>query len=115
MTSSGAAGDSDAQNVLRADESYWQSDTDEAPWIEIDLMDDYDINKLVLREAVALGQRIEKYTVLGMVDGKWKKLGEGTTIGACSICRFPELRVQNIRVVIEKTRGFAALRGLEAY
>ena len=115
MTSSGAAAGSDAQNVLLADESFWQSDTDKNPWIEIDLLDDYDINKLVLREAVSLGQRIEKYSVFGMVGGKWKKLGEGGVIGARSICRFPELRVQNIRVVIEKTRGFAALQGLEAY
>ncbi len=115
MTSSGCAAGSDAQNVLLPDESFWQSDTDENPWIEIDLLDDYDINKLVLREAVSLGQRIEKYSVFGMVGGKWKKLGEGGVIGARSICRFPELRVQNIRVVIEKTRGFAALQGLEAY
>ena len=78
-------------------------------------MDDYDINKVVLREAVSLGQRIEAFTVYAKIDGKWKAMCNGTTMGYQWIGRFPETRMQHIRVVIEKTRGFAAIAGLEAY
>ena len=115
MRASGSVPGHAPENVLRADESFWQSDSADKPWIEIDLLDDYDINKLVLREAVSLGQRVEQYSVYGKLGGKWQKLASGGVIGFRSICRFPEVRVQHMRVVFEKTRGFAALRGLEAY
>ena len=103
-----------AENVLLP-EGYWHSGTAEKSYIEIDLLDDYDINKIVLREEITLGQRIEAFSVYGKVGGKWKPLCAGTTMGHKWIGRFPEIRVQHIRVVIEKTRGFAAIAGLEAY
>ena len=111
-------GDTQPENVLDgSDETYWASSPDGGEcWIEIDLLDDYDINKLVLGEAVAQqGQRVESYSVFGEVGGRWQKLGGGATIGYRSICDFPELRVQRMRVVFHKVRGFATLRLLEAY
>ncbi|MCL2508632.1 MAG: alpha-L-fucosidase [Oscillospiraceae bacterium] len=110
-------GDHGAQNVLDPDKSkYWHSGMDpEKPWIEIDLGDDYDIDKVVLREHIRTGQQIEEFTLYGEVEGKWKKLSEGTVIGSKRICRFPELRVQKMRLVIEQTRCFAAIEAFEAY
>lgn len=105
-----------ADNVLKADDSYWNSGTEDESWIEIDLLDEYDINKIVLKEAVSLGQRVEKFTVTGLLDGKWKKLYEGNAIGYKCICKFrDEVRVRYIRVTIENTREFAAISALEAY
>ena len=116
MAASGSAAGHGPENVLLADASYWQSDTADKPWIEIDLLDDYDINKLVLREAVAsCGQRVEQDTVYGEIGGKWQRLAAGGVIGFQSICRFDEVRVQRMRVVFDKTRGFASLQALEAY
>lgn len=115
MTCSGCLDtDTGAENVLLPD-GYWHSGTAEPSYIEIDLLDDYDINKIVLREAVSLGQRIEAFTVYAKTDGKWKAMCNGTTMGYQWIGRFPETRMQHIRIVIEKTRGFAAIAGLEAY
>ena len=102
------------EHVLTADESCWRSRTDRCR-LDLDMLDDYDINKVVLREAVQFGQRVEAFSVHGDVDGKWKKLYAGTTIGYKTICRFEEVRVQHLRIEIEKTRGFAALSGMEAY
>ena len=115
MTASGSAAGHGPENVLCADERYWQSEDAENPWIEIDLLDDYDINKLLLREAVCCGQRVEQYSVYGLLSGRWQRLYRGGVIGCRTICRFPEVRVQRMRIVFEKTRGFAALQGLEAY
>ncbi len=107
----------EAQNVLDPDkEKYWHSGMNpDKPWLMIDLGDDYDIDKVVLREHIRTGQQIEEFTLYGEIDGKWKKLSEGTVIGSKRICRFDEVRVQRMKLVIEKTRCFATIEAFEAY
>lgn len=118
MSASGSSDDKHGpENVLMPESDlYWRSsDGDEKPWIMIDLTDDYDIDKVVITEHIASGQHIEEFTLYGMVNGNWIKLSEGTVIGYKKICRFNEVRVQYMKLVIEKTRGFAAIERLEAY
>ncbi|PZP51271.1 MAG: alpha-L-fucosidase [Pseudopedobacter saltans] len=44
--------------------------------------EDYiDFNTIVLQEAIELGQRVEKFKIEAMLDKKWSKIAEGTTIG----------------------------------
>lgn len=110
-------GEHDAQNVLDGNpNTYWHSGMNpKKPWIMIDLGDDYDIDKVVLKEHIRTGQQIEKFTLYGKTGGKWKKLYKGTVIGHKRICRFDEIRVQYIKLVIEKTRCFATIEAFEAY
>ncbi|MCR5484774.1 MAG: alpha-L-fucosidase [Clostridiales bacterium] len=118
MTCSGCLdGGYEASNVLLPDkDKYWHSGTgDEKPWIMIDLGDGYDINKVVLCEHIKTGQQIEGFTLYGEFDGKWKKLSEGTVIGHKRICRFEEVRVRRMKLVIEKTRCFASIESFQAY
>ena len=98
-----------------ADE-YWHSgfDPDHAT-LTIDLGDDYDIDKIVLSEHIATGQQIEKFSLYAQINGKWKKIFAGTVIGSKRICRFEEMRVQYIKLVIEETRCFATISKFEAY
>ena len=114
LTCSDCADGCAPENVLTADETCWKS-TSARCWLDLDMLDDYDINKVVLREAVSFGQRIEAFSIHGDVNGKWQKLCTGTTIGEKTICCFEEVRVRHLRVEIEKTRGFAALSRMEAY
>ncbi|MCL2107516.1 MAG: alpha-L-fucosidase [Oscillospiraceae bacterium] len=88
----------------------------------IDLGDDYDINKVVLREHIRTGQQIEKFSLWidenTAADGKSKWIRvckDGTVIGHKRIVRFREQRIRRIKLVIEKTRGFAAIEKLECY
>lgn len=97
-------------------DDYWHSGMyPEDPWLMIDLGDDYDIDKLVLGEHIRTGQQIEKFKILAEVDGKWKQMAEGTTIGYKKICRFDETRMRYIKLVIESTRCFATISKFEAY
>ena len=107
----------DAQNALSTDpEEYWHSGMNpDEPWLMIDLGDDYDINKVVLGEHIRTGQQIESFKLYGEIGGKWKKLAEGTVIGYKRICRFDEVRVQRIKLVIESTRCFATISKFECY
>jgi alpha-L-fucosidase len=106
-----------AQMALSDDpDEYWHSGMNPVdPSLTIDLGDDYDINKVVLGEHIRTGQQIESFKLYGEVEGKWKLLSEGTVIGHKRICRFNELRVQYIKLVIESTRCFATISKFEAY
>ena len=118
MTGSGCLDDEhNPQMVLTPNpDEYWHSGMEPVkPWLILDMGDDYDIDKVVLKEHIRTGQHIEKFTLYGELKGKWKPLFKGTVIGHKRICRFKEVRVQRIKLVIEQTRCFAAISAFEAY
>ena len=103
-------------------ESYWHSgEFDKAAELMIDLGDDYDIDKIVLKEHIATGQQIEAFELYAdlnpAADGKhkWKKIAEGTVIGHKRICKFREMRVRRFKLVITECRGFATIESFECY
>ena len=59
-------------------------------------------------------REIEEFKLYGEVNGR-KLLADGTVIGYKRICRFEELRVQRIKLVIESTRCFATISKFECY
>lgn len=118
MSASGCLDDNhNAQKALGDDpDEYWHSGMNpDKPWLMIDLDDEYDINKVVLGEHIRTGQQIESFKLYGQFDGKWKQLAENTVIGYKRICRFDEVRVRYIKLVIESTRCFATISKFEAY
>lgn len=106
-----------ASNILINDpEEYWHSgDNPEGAEITLDLGDEYDIDKIVLGEHIRTGQQIEEFTLFVKLDGKWKKLEEGTVIGYKRICRFKEIRARFFKLRIDKARCFATINKFEAY
>jgi alpha-L-fucosidase len=67
-------------------------------------------NVVRLREPIALGQRVEKFSVEAEQDGAWKKIGEGTSIGACRILRLSsEVTAAKVRVRVEQSPAAVAL------
>ncbi|WP_406648475.1 hypothetical protein RAO00_09280, partial [Ornithobacterium rhinotracheale] len=38
-------------------------------------------NRFLAQENIRLGQRVEAFSIEAQIDGKWQKIGEGTTIG----------------------------------
>ena len=117
MTASGCLDEAhSAQMALGGKDDYWHSGMNpEEPWLMIDLGDDYDINKVVLGEHIRTGQQIESFKLYAEIEGKWKQLVEGTVIGYKRICRFNEMRMRRIKLVIESTRCFATISKFEAY
>ncbi len=97
-------------------EEYWHSgDEPEGAELILDLGDEYDIDKIVLGEHIRTGQQVEKFTLYAQLNGKWKKISAGTTIGYKKICRFKEIRVRYFKLVINKSRCFATISKFEAY
>ena len=62
------------------------------------------VNTILLQEDVSRGQRVEAFTVEGLVNGGWQVLGKGGTIGYKRLLRIPDTSVESIRVTINNCR-----------
>jgi len=108
------------QNILEG--GHWHSgELDKKAELVLDFGDEFDINKVVLKENIATGQQIEAFELYVDLNceaegaSKWKKLADGTIIGHKRIIEFTEQRMRRLKLVITQCRGFATLSGWEAY
>ena len=49
------------------------------------------VNTVMLQEDISRGQRVEKFSVEVRVNGEWKLVAEGSTIGYKRLLRFPDM------------------------
>lgn len=85
------------------------------PVIELSLDGEKSFDRLMLQEKITVGQRVEKFKVEAMINGKWKTISEGTTIGYKRLMRFPELTTNQVRLTILKSRATPALATFGLY
>jgi alpha-L-fucosidase len=106
-----------AQNVLDGrQETYWCTDDGvTSSSLEVSVKQPIAINCLMLQEYIALGQRIESFSV-DTWDGKgWKPVAAGTTIGYKRMLRFPEVTTAKLKISILKSRACPVISNLAAY
>jgi alpha-L-fucosidase len=86
--------------------TFWAvEDSAREAWIEISLDQEAGFNVFRIEEPVALGQRIASYRI-EIPDGPgWMTIAKGTTVGRKKLDRFPEVRADRIRLVIEKSQA----------
>ena len=72
-------------------------------------------DRVILGEAIAEGQRVRKFSVEARVDGRWKVIGEGTTIGRKRILPTSRVTADAIRVTITDSRSTPALKLFGVY
>ena len=70
-------------NVLSGrKDTYWtMDDAARTGWVEIDLGNVYTVDAFVVQEHIALGQRIGGYAIDAMVNGSYKAVVTGTSLG----------------------------------
>jgi len=68
-----------------------------------------------LEEGIALGQRIEAFTVEAFVDGDWHQVASGTTIGPRRILRFAPVTTDRLRVRITASAAPPVLTEVKVY
>jgi len=87
--------------------SYWATeDAVTTPQLLVDLGKPATFNVIRLRENIKLGQRISAFRVEAFVDGAWRQVGTGTSIGANRLIRLQQ------NVVTDKIR--LSITGAEA-
>ena len=72
-------------------------------------------DRVVLQEAIALGQRVQGWRVEAEVDGAWRTLAEGTSVGYKRIARFDAVTASRIRVAITAARACPTLATIRVY
>ena len=107
----------DATNVIDNNkETYWA--TDDAV-INASLMVDFSkpttFNRFLVQEYIRLGQRVKSFTVEAFVDGSWKEITKGTTIGYKRILRFPTIKATKIRLNITDSKACPLISNIEIY
>lgn len=107
----------EADNINDGDNtSYWAT-SDGVSTASVTLTFDtaQEVNRIVLQEYIALGQRVQRFSVEAKVDDAWVLLDEQTTIGNKRILRFDTVKASEIRVNILKSKGPPLLSNLELY
>lgn len=97
-------------------DTYWATDDEVTSGaIELTWPKPIAIGRLVLQEAIALGQRVEGWTVQAESEAGWNTLAEGTTIGHKRIVRVAPLTTRRVRIAITRARACPALATIAVY
>lgn len=73
------------------------------------------INHIIIQEDIRFGEIVRKYKIEGLVDGKWKVLTEGTSIGQKRIEKFENIKTNKVRLIIEASNREAQINNMSAY
>jgi len=97
-------------------ETYWATDDNvKQASFEIQLPRQSTVKYLVLQEYIRLGQRVSEFEAEAFVDGKWKKIASGTTIGYKRILRIDPVKTSKVRVNIKNAKACPVLSNVETY
>ncbi len=73
------------------------------------------VSVIRIEEYIKLGQRVAKFHVDALVEGSWKRVTDGTTIGARRILRFDPVQASAIRVVIDEAAASPCISSIKIY
>jgi alpha-L-fucosidase len=96
--------------------SYWATDdrvTSAAVVLEWKRAVHFD--RVVVQEAIALGQRVQKWSIDVDRDGQWTPVAEGTTIGYKRIARCEPVTTRRLRLTIRAARACPAVSNIGVY
>ncbi|QTE24460.1 alpha-L-fucosidase [Polaribacter cellanae] len=73
------------------------------------------INHIIIQEDITKGERVRTYIVEGLVNGKWKTLTKGESIGHKRIAQFKTVEVSKIKLKILKADREPQIKNLSVY
>ncbi len=105
-----------ASNAVDSDpDTYWATDDAvHTASIEIDMGESIPINTVLLQEYIRLGQRVKSFTIEAQVDGSFKEVATGVTVGARRIVKFETVDTPKLRVNIE-AKACPVISNIEIY
>jgi alpha-L-fucosidase len=95
---------------------YWATDDGvTAAAVAVELARPVTVDRVLAGERIELGQRVRAFAVEARVEGAWRTVAEGTTIGRKRIVRFPGVRADAVRLAVRDARACLAIARLSAY
>ncbi|HLO37292.1 MAG TPA: alpha-L-fucosidase, partial [Lacibacter sp.] len=96
--------------------SYWATDDKtKTASLTIDFGKPTKFNRFLAQEYIRLGQRVKSFTVEAFVDGEWKQLTKGTTIGYKRILLFPSVTATKVRFNITDAKSCPLISNIGIY
>ncbi len=104
------------QNLVEENtDNYWATDDEiTSASIELEFDEPTEMNAILLREYIALGQRVTSFTIESGEAGDWVEIANGTTIGNRRIVTFQTREVSKIRISFE-AKACLVLSSLAVY
>ena len=105
------------QNVVDEEkDTYWATDDNvNTASLTIDLGRPTLFNRFLAQEYIRLGQRVKGFTAEAFVDGNWKEVGRGSTIGYKRILRFPGVKATKVRFTITDSKSSLVISKIGLY
>ncbi|MCF3109992.1 alpha-L-fucosidase [Niabella sp. CC-SYL272] len=96
--------------------TYWATDDGiTSGEIEIHLLSEKKISYILLQEYIALGQRVRSFTIEAAINGSWKEIASGTTIGYKRILKIDPISTRKLRVRIADAKACPLISNLAVY
>jgi len=83
--------------------------------VELKLPKIQPINRIVIKEDIALGERIRKFVLEGKTKKGWEKIFEGSCIGHKFIHQFDAIEVSSVRLNVLESSGEPQLLDISVY
>lgn len=106
-----------AKNVIDGkQDTYWATDDNvRQASLTLELKMPTLVNRFLVQEHIPLGQRVRAFTVEAFVDGAWREVSRGTTVGYKRILRFPEVEATRFRLNITDSRAEPVISAVGLY
>ena len=73
------------------------------------------VNHVVIREDISKGQRVRKYVLEGLDQGKWVKIKEGSSVGSKRIEAFDKVKFNKVRLRITEAKSTPIIENFALY
>lgn len=83
--------------------------------IEMQLPSSHKINHIIIQEDIKYGERIRQYEVEGFIDGQWKSICKGESVGQKRIERFETVISDMLRLRIVQSVAKPIINNFSAY
>ncbi len=83
--------------------------------LEVQLGKSVTFNVSMVQEYIALGQRVERYSIEAWDGQGWQTIAEGTTIGHKKLDRFPDVTASKLRLNIHQSQAPPLIRCFGIY
>ncbi|MCL4119030.1 UNVERIFIED_CONTAM: hypothetical protein GTU68_064191 [Idotea baltica] len=97
-------------------DTYWATDEGvTSAELIVEFEEPTEVNRLLLQENIAFGQRVQNFIVEAEVDGEWEEIDGQTTIGNRRILQFKTVKATKLKVDFKKAKGPVVISNLEIY
>jgi len=73
------------------------------------------VNHAIIMEDYRKGERIRRYRLEGLSDGKWEELTSGISVGRKKIDYFDQIEIEAMRLIVTESAATPLIRSLSAY